>query len=373
MRQEHPSTPAGALEPRVVFYFGVFAPLGGIERFAVNLLNGLADLGLKARLVYSAKPGWSPQGARFDLVRAPYLPGCRYHVSDWLLFFFFGRREIRQASCVIFGKMPPAWILRILKKWRRPGCRFIFVTPYSPTAPATTEEAARLVASLAPYDIVVVQAEGFRQTLLDAGLRVPIEIVPYSVDEEIERLPTRNFPDAPPWRIGFLGRLEAQKSLDILINAFSTLARSDLELHLYGSGSHHAELQELAAASPAASRIFFHGAVSHATVPQVVAENHLFAFSSREEGQPVASLEIFACGRPIAATPAGALAEMLADPRLGFCAGTTGVPAMAEALSTVLERIEQGRLTPPVIREVFAQRWSRAAVLSNYVRLLTAT
>jgi glycosyltransferase involved in cell wall biosynthesis len=363
--------PAGR-EALLVFYFGVFVPVGGVERFAINLLNGLSDLGSKAKLVCSARPEWLPQDMRFQWLRAPYVPGSLYHVSDWLLLFFRGWYEVRRASSVVFGKMPPALILRILRICRGPKTRFIFVTPYAPIA-ATPEEANRLRRSLELFDVVVVQAEAFRQTLLDVGVQTPIKVVPYPLDENIKRLQVTGLPPGPPWRIGFLGRLEPQKTVDTLFEALSAMGRTDLELHLYGSGSQQQRLQNLAETHPMAGRIFFHGAIPYAAVPKAVMENHLFAFSSREEGQVLAALEILACGRPIAATPAGALAEILADRRLGFCAETCGSAPLAAALLDVLAKLKTRSLTPETIREAFDQRWNRPSLLAEYAQLLEAS
>ena len=56
--------------------------------------------------------------------------------------------------------------------------------------------------------------------------------------------------------IGAIGRLEAQKGFDELISAFRRSRRSDLALHIYGTGSEEATLKALAARDP---RITFQG------------------------------------------------------------------------------------------------------------------
>lgn len=56
--------------------------------------------------------------------------------------------------------------------------------------------------------------------------------------------------------IGAIGRLEAQKGFDALISAFRSSGRSDLELHVFGTGSEEEKLKALAAGDP---RIKFQG------------------------------------------------------------------------------------------------------------------
>jgi glycosyltransferase involved in cell wall biosynthesis len=236
--------------------------------------------------------------------------------------------------------------------------------------PKTTDERLRLANSFKHYDLIVVQAESFRQTLREAGIKIPIEILPYPLHQETYQMAVKEFPPASPWRIGFLGRLEPQKDLDLLIEAFEKIERRECELHLYGSGSEQVRLQARARQSPLQGKIFFHGTVPREDVPQVISENHLFAFSSREEGQVLAALEILACGRPIAAVPAGALPEILSDEALGFCTGLRDSGLLAEAITKIMDKIQSENITHDRIRERFEGRWRQDVLLSNYARLL---
>jgi len=358
------------LNQRILFYFGVFSPVGGIEQFAVNLLNGLANLNVKTTLVCSGRPEWMPKKTQFRLVRVPYIGGSRYHVSDYLLLVLRGLKEARKASTIIFGKHPPASVLKIL----RIGCdrktKFVFVSPYAPTAPRTQHERRQLVNSFKNYNLIVVQAESFRRTLHEAEIRIPIEILPYPLHQDLYQVPVKKFPPDSPCRIGFLGRLEPQKDLDLLLAAFGKIQRHDCELHIYGSGSEHARLQAKVRQSPFNAKIFFHGRILREAVAEVISENHLFAFSSREEGQVLAALEILACGRPIAAVPSGALPELLSDEVFGFCTKFRESGSLADSITKIIDRIQNGNITPTSIRDGFEERWSQSVLLSKYARLL---
>jgi glycosyltransferase involved in cell wall biosynthesis len=354
---------------QVIFYFGVFAPVGGIEQFSVNLLNGLSDLNINTTLVCSGRAGWMPPARRFRLVRVPYLPGSRYHVSDYLLLLLRGLREARKASTIIFGKHPPQSILNVLRKWCGKKTKFIFVTPYAPIEPQTPDEHRQLTDSLKNYDLIIVQAETFRQTLQAAGIKIPIEILSYPLHPEVYQMEVKKFPPVPPWRIGFLGRLEPQKDLDLLIEAFEKIERRGCELHIYGSGSEQTRLQAKSRQSPLNGKIFFHGRISSSDVSQVVSENHLFAYSSRAEGQVLAALEILASGRPIAAVPAGALSEILSDETFGLCTSSRDSDSLAEAITNIMDKIQGQNITPNRIRERFEERWRQGVLISKYASL----
>ena len=352
----------------VVFYFGVFARIGGIERFAVNLLNGLHRNGWKTSLLCASRKEWLPEDLQVPVKRAPFVRGASLHLSDLLLLLAHGWRAVRRPGWIVFGKWPPPFFLKVLRGLRGGATRFLYVTPYAPVSPDNPAARRQALWFYGQFDQIVVQAASFRQTLETMGVEVPIRVIPYLGDTVFENIPVQPFPTGKPWRVGFLGRLEAQKNLDVLFDAFAELP-VEAELHVYGDGSLRDHWMKRAKDNP---RITFYGMVPHSDLPQVVAENHVFAFCSLEEGQVLAALEILSLGRPIAATPAGALQEILENPALGTCAPEAGKPALVAALRKVLQNIDEKRIQPERIRESYLQNWSHASILRRYETLLAA-
>jgi glycosyltransferase involved in cell wall biosynthesis len=115
-----------------------------------------------------------------------------------------------------------------------------------------------------------------------------------------------------------VGRLVAVKRLDRLIAAFAEVhnAIPSARLVLVGDGDERAALADQAARSPASAAIVFAGWTTVAEAWYAAAD--IVALTSEREGTPLALIEAAAAGRPVVATDAGGVADIVADGRTGF-------------------------------------------------------
>lgn len=117
--------------------------------------------------------------------------------------------------------------------------------------------------------------------------------------------------------IGFIGRLERQKGLDILLEAF-TLVRSEIphaRLIVVGAGREETQLRSLAQRLGLGAGATFLGWRSD--IPQILADLDLLAAPSRWEGMSNVILEALAAGVPVVATDSHGMREILG---VGLCA-----------------------------------------------------
>ncbi len=341
--------------PITVFAAG-FAPIGGVESFLYDLLTAMSQRGFDCRLLC-----WGGRDARLRQLsaggvrvhRLPFRRGCRWAWPDRLLLSRT-RSVILDSGLVLFAKPLPEPVQRGLLKLRgtNPGPRFVLVTPYRPAE--MWQSAPPLLNRL---DAIAVQAEGFRTDLQALGYAGPITVLPY--------IPPACTAVAPlprdPLSIGYLGRLVADKNLPYLLHAFrALLRRRPAVLNLYGDGPLGRPLRRLARALGLESTVRFHGPVAPDRVPAAIDSCSLFAFTSVTEGQCLAALEILARGRRIVATPAGALPEMLADPRLGSIAPGDSPESFAQSL------LAAGRRSPEQVQEAYRSRFDRDATIDAY-------
>lgn len=176
---------------------------------------------------------------------------------------------------------------------------------------------------LRTFPRVVAVSEDIRRELIACGAApARVTTVPNAIDPEAFRRDRGHDHDAraalglPPdaYVLGAVGRAEAQKRFDLLIEAFADAAGTRPRLHLViaGGGSRLSALRRQAAAlGPLAARIHLLG---HRT--DVASLHHAFdAFvqSSDYEGTPNAVLEAMAFENPVVATRAGGTAEILTD------------------------------------------------------------
>lgn len=108
------------------------------------------------------------------------------------------------------------------------------------------------------------------------------------------------------------GRLDVQKGMDILLEAFGKVAPEWPRLHLViaGEGPLRKELElHKGTQSPANGRVHFLG--QRNDIPRLMASCDLFVLASRWEGMPNALLEAMATGKPCVATNVEGSSELL--------------------------------------------------------------
>lgn len=102
-------------------------------------------------------------------------------------------------------------------------------------------------------------------------------------------------------RVVSVGRLNPQKNFNVLISAFSSVARKyDLELHIYGQGECEQELSKLIEKNGMQNHIFLEGYSDN--VNAIYKNADMFIMSSDYEGMPNALMEAMAEGLPCIST-----------------------------------------------------------------------
>jgi len=213
------------------------------------------------------------------------LLGQSYDVVDvdfWPIFPFFSVKLTRPRSAVIVT-WNVAW-------------PFSFYRPVSKIA----TRLARTVSELSTHNVTVSE---FAKNSLSGNLgisRSRIEVIPNGVADEFLKAHV-----SPQWgRMIFVGRLEPQKRLDLILKAFHIASKQldDLELHIIGSGSLYSQLLS---ASKQTTGLYIHGAISPSNTTELVSElrkSWVFVTASEFETYGIAMAESLAMGLPIILT-----------------------------------------------------------------------
>ncbi len=157
--------------------------------------------------------------------------------------------------------------------------------------------------------------------------------------------------------IGFAGRLVEQKSIDTLIRAFALFLKRtpcDAMLVIAGCGPLEASLRGVAGEEGVAERVVWAG--FREDVPRVMRAFDVFAITSVHEGFGLVLVEAMAAKKPVVATRAGAIPEVVADGETGLLTDACDVPRIAAAL---------GRMAEPALRAQFGAAGYRR-VLSQF-------
>jgi glycosyltransferase involved in cell wall biosynthesis len=291
-----------------------------------------------------------------------------------------GLQQVKRADIVLFGKLFPLGILKWLRAKSGIRTRFVYITPYRPLQQKAAGEKSRILEAFNLFDVILVQSASFGNDLYSIGYQGRIEVIPYIPQKPGKLKP---FPAKENLKIGFLGRLVKDKNISLLLRSFHYLQdkylresgyedreKSQPSLHLFGDGYLRQELEQLAQHLGIAASVVFHGSVPNGEIEEAIASCHLFAFSSRSEGQCLAALEILACGRPIVATDAGALPDILSDSRLGRLVPAANHENFAAKLMEVVKLINEQSISPETIRTAYLERYEPERVGDRYRELL---
>ena len=142
-------------------------------------------------------------------------------------------------------------------------------------------------------------------------------------------------PDVP--LVTYVGRLDAEKHIPILIKAFADVHK-ELGAHMVivGSGGEVENLEYMADDFGVGEHVTFTGKVSDDDLVLLQQVGDVFAMPSPAELQSIATLEAMASGQPVIAVDKGALRELCQDGVNGVLCQADNVDEIADALRSIL-------------------------------------
>ena len=191
-------------------------------------------------------------------------------------------------------------------------------------------------------------------------------------------------PAEAPVQVLFVGRLESRKGVDTLLAAVPrlleefphvtfTLAGDDA---LPVDGVTTARQAFEAAAPDAADRVEFTGPVDDDRLLALYAGCDVFVAPSRYESFGLVLLEAMMFGKPVVATDAGGIPEIVEDGVTGLLVAPADVDALANALRTLIGSASRRVAMGAAARERYEERFTRGAMVeaaqAYYRRLIDA-
>lgn len=142
--------------------------------------------------------------------------------------------------------------------------------------------------------------------------------------------------------VSYLGRLDAEKHIPVLIKAFTRLkaAHPSAYLLIVGDGTERSHLKSLAHQAGIEHSVTFTGKVSDEDLVELHKVGTVYCMPSPAELQSIATLEAMASGQPIVAVDVGALKELCQDGRNGYLCDKDDDTAIAEGLSKIIEDVQ---------------------------------
>jgi 1,2-diacylglycerol 3-alpha-glucosyltransferase len=207
-------------------------------------------------------------------------------------------------------------------------------------------------------DQVVVPSPKFGRLLLEQKVRKPIHTIPNGIDLSnfrkakspgSFRARLKIKPQAPI--LLSVGRIDPEKRLDFLIEAFVLMAVEFPEARLVfaGDGSARKDLEAKAASTSVNDRIHFLGMIDRADLPDIFHDATIFLSASTTEVHPISVIEAIASGLPVVAVQDEAFEGMVIE-------GENG--RMTPLNIDLFSKAVQALLSDPVQLERYGKRSS---------------
>lgn len=265
----------------------------------------------------------------------------------------------------------------------KPGDRMAF--PFLTRRRIAAEAGCWVDRRIAGYCRRVVAVSEFMRNRIAASAEVDpghIVTVPNVIDTNVFK-PSGAAPEEP--LLLFIGRVAYEKGVLQLIEAMGRITEKipRARLRIVGPatggtefGAYMEQCKTLVESLGLTRRVEFAGAKSHGELPGEIARAGVVAVPSLcDETFGLTALEGMACGRPVVASRAGGLAELITPGKTGLLVEPGNAESLANALKKVLndEILAQRALVdgPALVREKYA-RASAAKGLSSLYRDLAS-
>jgi glycosyltransferase involved in cell wall biosynthesis len=204
----------------------------------------------------------------------------------------------------------------------------------------------------------------------------PVSVVPYAAalgeGTDVPPRPALASPDAP-LRLLFVGRLVERKGVEVLVRALARLRHlRDAELVIVGSGDRKGNITRTAALEGVTDYVRFTGFISRAELAREYASCDIFVLPAvvdargDTEGLGVVLLEALRYERPVVASAAGGIGDIVVDGVTGWLADPGDSEVLARKLFDVASRPEEAR-------RVAAQGRAQAQTRFAWDRILAET
>jgi phosphatidylinositol alpha-1,6-mannosyltransferase len=203
-----------------------------------------------------------------------------------------------------------------------------------------------------------------------------VAVVPYAAvipDVSPDRIRPALSSATDPVRLLFVGRLVERKGVEVLVRALARLRHTrDAELVIVGSGNREDSVRRTAALEGVADHVHMRGFVTAEQLSQEYAESDIFVLpavvDSRgdTEGLGVVLLEALAYERPVIASRAGGIPDIVIDGETGWLSDPGDSEVLARRILDVIS-------DPDEARRVAAQGKRRAEARFSWERILEET
>jgi 1,2-diacylglycerol 3-alpha-glucosyltransferase len=198
----------------------------------------------------------------------------------------------------------------------------------------------------------LIQQQGLKKTILP--ISCGLDLMLYHPNPHIERrlYRERYGIDVHKKAFLFLGRIDGEKRIDVLLRAMQRLTRDDIQLVIAGQGRAEEYFHSMAANMQNKHTVLFTGFIPADDVPGLLNSMDVFIMPSEAELLSISTLEAMACGLPVLLADALALPELVKVGENGYLFKAGNVEDLLGYLNKMADHPEQWESMGRVSREL---------------------
>lgn len=174
--------------------------------------------------------------------------------------------------------------------------------------------------------------------------------------------------------IGFLGRLDRSKGVDILITAFKNVSDqfNDVQLVIAGTGSQERELKKQVENAGLAGKVKFKGAIAYDEVRCFLVSVNFLVVPSRMDNLPTVVLEAFSVATPVIGSNAGGIPDMIKPGYNGLLFENGNAEELSQRMIQLIANEEKRNNMSWNARKTFEEKYCIDNLLSKFEALIEA-
>ncbi len=210
-------------------------------------------------------------------------------------------------------------------------------------------------------DVVTAQSDAAANLIRSQGLNLPILRISCGIDLDLfypnqfvdRALCCKHYGlDLNKKIFLFLGRIDGEKHLELLLRAMEQMDRDDIMLVIAGHGRVEDKLRQLILKLKSKPRIRFTGFIPIEDVPDLMNSVDVFLMPSEAELLSISTLEAMACGRPVLLANALALPELVRNGENGYLFRPGDVGDLVHHLTVLADHPDRWGNMGKVSREI---------------------
>jgi 1,2-diacylglycerol 3-alpha-glucosyltransferase len=210
-------------------------------------------------------------------------------------------------------------------------------------------------------DVISAQSKAAASLIQQQGLRNPIvpiscglDLQLYHPDPNVDRniYRQRYGIDLQKKAFLFLGRIDGEKRIDLLIRSMQLLSREDLQMVIAGQGRAAESLRQMASDLSNKQTVLFTGFIPAEDISGLMNSVDVFVMPSEAELLSISSLEAMACGLPVLLADALALPELVRTGQNGYLFKAGDVEDLARYINIMADQPERWEAMGLISREI---------------------